>query len=191
MIKRVFIGLGIIIFVTLFNLYSCKHEMSDEFNKDSLTIISDSSIGFVLPAYSIPVPELLEQLKRLNQNLIYVARIDTTLRSPLLFSVSKYLSDTIIPMEIFFIEKTIKYNMRNYSYDYHLINFGSYDNKGKRYRYKITKPYDYNGYKTMFFFMKNDLDSIQYEIAVLAKDEYYDYSDLVISKIAESFVFLK
>ena len=94
-----------------------------------------------------------------------------------------------------------------------LADFGVYDRNGRRYRYKVSNV-DYDGiqsllkevyrnddslnlskperkvqFKIMYYFMKNDLDSVMYELNIGTDTAMFRRSDSLLTRVAESFRF--
>ena len=162
-------------------LYSCRHKESAD--DENYILFDNGRVGFVKPTGSYPVPSYIEVMKAVNPNIIFVLKLDSINYQWQFISVAKYVTDTIMPMEIAFIDETVKYPARM-GWKKRLADFGVYDKNGRRYRYKvsypdneaiqsllkeiyrdgdslnISKPERKVQLKIMYYFMKNDLDSV-------------------------------
>ena len=194
-------------------LYSCRHKKPA--NDKNFIRFDHGRVGFVKPAGSYPDSRYTEVLKAVNPNIIFVLKLDSTNYPWQFISVAKYVNDTITPMEIAFIEETVKYPNERMGWKTRLADFGVYDKNGRRYRYKLSYM-DYeaiqpvlneiyrNGdsldlsksehqvqFKMMYYFMKNDLDSVMYELTIATDTTMLRRSDSILTRVAESFRFLK
>lgn len=171
---------------------------------DNLFKLDNDRIGFSKPAGCYEIPELLPLLKQVNPNLLYSFLLDSVQYHSQLISVTRYAGDTLDPMEIVFIENTVKHTGEFMGCESQLSDFGVFDKHGKRYRYKVVKvdndcfkqkfstssADDFrtdDTYKIMYYFMKNDLDSVLYELSIITPKLHFAESDSLILNLAESF----
>jgi len=117
-------------------LYSCRHKESADYK--NYILFDNGRVGFVKPAGSYPDSNYLEIMKRVNQNIIFVFKLDSIKYPHQLITVAKYVTDNITPMEIAFIEETVKYPSARMGWKTRLADFGVYDKNGRRYRYKVS-----------------------------------------------------
>lgn len=194
-------------------LYSCRHKESADYK--NYILFDNGRVGFVKPAGSYPDSNYLEVMKVVNQNIIFVLKLDSINYPWQCISVAKYVTDTITPMEIAFIEETVKYPPARMDWKRRLADFGVYDKNGRRYRYKVSNV-DYEGiqsvmkefyrngdslnlskperkvqFKIMYCFMKNDLDSVMYELTIATDTAMFRRSDSLLTSVAESFRFFE
>ena len=194
-------------------LYSCRHKESADYK--NYILFDNDRVGFVKLAGSYPDSNYLEIMKTVNQNIIFVFKLDSIKYPRQLITVAKYVTDTITPMEIAFIEETVKYPPAHMSWKTRLADFGVYDKNGRRYRYKVSfvnyevvqqvleefyrksdslnlsKPEGKVQFKIMYYFMKNDLDSVMYELTIGTDTAMFRRSDSLLTRVAESFRFFK
>jgi len=194
-------------------LYSCRHKESADYK--NYILFDNGRVGFIKPAGSYPSSSYIDVMKAVNPNIIFVLKLDSINYPWQFISVAKYVTDTITPMEIAFIEKTVKYPPARMGWKKRLADFGVYDKNGRRYRYKVSNV-DYEGIlsilkevyrdgdslniskpeykvqlKIMFYFMKNDLDSVMYELTIATDTTRFSRSDSLITIVAESFRFFE
>lgn len=194
-------------------LYSCRHKESADDKK--YILFDDGRVGFVKPAGSYPDSSYIEVMKTVNPNIIFVLKLDSINYPWQFISVAKYVTDTITPMEIAFIDETVKYPPARTGWKKRLADFGVYDKNGRRYRYKVSfvdyevvqhmleefyrkgdslnlsKPERKVQLKIMYYFMKNDLDSVMYELTIGTDTTMFRRSDSLLTRVAESFRFFK
>ncbi len=194
-------------------LCSCRQKKSPDYK--NYTLLDNGRVGFVKPARSYPDSDYFKVMKSINPNLIFVLKVDSINYPWQMITITKYFADTIIPMEIAFIEQTVKYPPSLRAWHSRLADFGVYDKNGRRYRYKVSnvdqdgiesllKGYHMNGdssnisnpepkiqFKIMYYFMKNDLDSIMYELTIGTDTTLLGRSDSLLTRVAESFKFFK
>lgn len=178
----------------IYVLFSCSSNPKERILPENLSYADNEKIGFVIPEYSKSYPDsspLFISIKQMNEKIIFLANIEEDSTHSFVFSVSKYVNDSAVPMEIVFIEECLKYNSAFYGAKSKLLDFGVYDLNNTRYRYKITQtPFD-DVFKQMYFFMKNDKDTILYELSFATNLESFYYADSVLRTTVESFLFLK
>jgi len=194
-------------------LYSCRHKKPA--NDKNFILFDHGRVGFVKPAGSYPDSRYIEVMKVVNPNIIFVLKLDSINYPWQFISVAKYVTDTITPMEIAFIEETVKYTPTRMGWKKMLADFGVYDKNGRRYRYKVSKvdnegiqsilnevyrngdslnlcePEHKIQLKIMYYFMKNDLDSVMYELTIGTDTTMFRRSDSLLTRLAESFRFVK
>lgn len=194
-------------------LYSCRHKKPA--NDKNFILFDHGRVGFVKPAGSYPDSSYIEVMKAVNPNIIFVLKLDSINYPWQFISVAKYVTDTITPMEIAFIEETVKYPPARIGWKKRLADFGVYDKNGRRYRYKVSfvdyevvqhlleefyrkgdslklsKPERKVQLKIMYYFMKNDLDSVMYELTIGTDTTMFRRSDSLLTRVAESFKFFK
>jgi len=192
-------------------LYSCRHKESADHK--NYILFDNGRVGFFKPAGSYPVPNLTKVMKVVNPNIIFALKLDTINYPSQFISVAKYVTDTIMPMEMAFINETVKYPSEGWKK--RLADFGVYDKDGRRYRYKVSfvdyevvqhmmeefyrnsdsvnlsKPEHKVQLKIMYYFMKNDLDSVMYELTIGTDTTMFRRSDSLLTRLAESFKFFK
>ena len=194
-------------------LYSCRHN-KPAIDKNFI-LFDHGRVGFVKPAGSYPDSRYIEVMKVVNPNIIFVLKLDSINYPWQFISVARYVTDTITPMEIAFIEETVKYSPARMGWKKRLADFGVYDKNGRRYRYKVSnvdnegiqavlkevyrngdslslfKPKHKFQFKMMYYFMKNDLDSVMYELTIGTDTAMFMRSDSLLTRVAESFGFFK
>lgn len=194
-------------------LSSCRHKEQADYR--NYVMFDNGRAGFAKPAGSFPDPGYLEILKVGNSNINLVLNLDTMNKPWQWITVSKFAADSVIPMEIAFVEETVKFPAENMGWKTRLADFGVYDKSGRRYRYKVSIV-DYEGarpflkelvrngdslnksnperkvqFKIMYYFMKNDLDSIMYELSISTDSAMFSRSSFILKTAAESFRFVE
>ncbi|HOW30782.1 MAG TPA: hypothetical protein PLP88_04390 [Bacteroidales bacterium] len=179
----------------------------------NVTLLENGRIGFIMPEGSKKVPDLMEVIKDISPNTLYLSKLDSLSSNSPLFSVRKYVNDTATPMEIAFVESVIGYSFQAENQESELTDFGVYDENGRRYRYTVKRigmenlsssmakyypesdgdtnslyPYP-ERYKIMYYFMKNDMDTALYELSVVTNLEQFEKADSLLTAISKSFQF--
>ncbi|HPI86331.1 MAG TPA: hypothetical protein PLR01_08150 [Bacteroidales bacterium] len=161
---------------------------------DNAVIVDNGRVGLILPPRSRESDKAFtEALKELKPSLLLIYDADTLLKDTPQIFLSKSVADTIIPMEIVFIENCVKVLPELDGKRSTLLDFGVFDIDGRRYRYKTIQPPDpSDGHiKMMFYFMKDDYSNSLYELGIIFKKEYFDFVEPMIISIAASFEFLE
>jgi hypothetical protein len=191
----IFTGLVKISLYVLILLSSCRRDQESSKTKlpDNMIVVDSGKIGLVLPERSQKADQAFSDLlEEIKPGTIFVYKADTLLEETPLFWLFKSISDSIIPMEIVFIEHTVKVIPELDGQRSRLIDFGVFDEDGRRYRYKFTQPppFERKKFKLMYFFMENDSAYSLYELGIIFDEKQYNYADSVLFNIAESFIFL-
>lgn len=210
--KKNLLSVFFLLFPLLTLLTSCTR--TSQPSGDGYIWLDEGRIGIKPPPRGRVVSGWLEELRLLNDKLVFLLDSDTTKKPARLISVSRYAGDSLVPMEIAFIEFTVKNNGSAFGIRSDLVDFGVYERDGRLYRYKLVKiggdrfseaiekagmgssgadtaastgPEDF--YRILYYMMKNDRDSVLYELGITVNEDEISSADSLLFGVVSSLRF--
>jgi hypothetical protein len=155
-----------------------------------MIVLDSGKVRFQLPEHFSETSELIDYFKKLDPTILCWFEYENNLKEKYTITVTKLDCLEEMPMEIAFNENIIKYNLINEGATIaRLMDFGIFDSKGKRYRYKKTRLNEIN--KIIYYFMENDNARYVYQLALIQFTEPNLFSDSLIAVVAHSFDFIQ
>jgi hypothetical protein len=148
-------------------------------------------VCFAFPVTYTSSPELLQSLRQVNDKILYVAGLQAQKgEKPVLFSVSKYVSEQALSVDSAF-QATVHFKAAPSS-AYQLVDYGTYTRGKVTLRYKISKVRFQSGVEVlsiMSYFMPSQVSQVFYELKCSCPPQWKAQCLQLMEKIAVSISF--